>query len=68
MVSEKTRENFGAFVLLSFIFGIILMVVDSGIGMVFVIGLLLFLFAFMVGVFWAVWKNADWLDRKTRRV
>ena len=68
MVSEKSKQNFGAIVLLSFIFGILLMVVDSGIGTVFVMGLLLFLFAISAGIFLGVWSNASALDRWTRRV
>jgi len=67
MVSEKTKSNFAAIIALFFIFGILFMIIDEGVGYVFGIGLLLFLFALIVMIFAGVWSVANSLDRMTRR-
>ena len=67
MVSERTRGNFGAIMLGFFIFGILLMVIDSGVGLVFGIGLLLFLISVIVGITTVMWSIAGTADRTVRR-
>ena len=67
MVSEKTKGNFGAIVVISFIIGIFFMIIDEGIGIIFGIGLLLFLFVIIVGVIAVMWSIAGSAERITRR-
>jgi hypothetical protein len=67
MVSEKTKGNFGAIVVISFIIGIFFMIIDEGIGIIFGIGLLLFLFVIIVGVIAVMWSIAGSAERMTRR-
>ena len=67
MVSEKTKGNFGAIVIMMFITGIFFMIIDSGIGIIFGIGLLLFLFTIVVGVIAVMWSIAGSAERITRR-
>jgi len=67
MVSEKTKGNFGAIVLMSFIVGVFFMIIDEGIGIVFGIGLLLFFFALIVGITVVMWSIAGSAERMTRR-
>ena len=67
MVSEKTKGNFGAIVFMSLIIGIFFMIIDEGIGIMFGIGLLLFLFVLIVGVITVMWSIAGSAERMTRR-
>ena len=67
MVSEKTKGNFGAIVLMSFLVGVFFMIIDEGIGIVFGIGLLLFFFALIVGITVVMWSIAGSAERMTRR-
>jgi hypothetical protein len=67
MVSEKTKGNFGAIVIMSFIVGIFFMIIDEGAGIVFGIGLLLFFFALIVGIIAVMWSIAGSAERVTRR-
>jgi len=67
MVSEKTKGNFGAIVLMSFLVGVFFMIIDAGIGIVFGIGLLLFFFALIVGITVVMWSIAGSAERMTRR-
>ena len=67
MVSEKTKGNFGAIVFMLFIIGIFFMIIDEGIGIIFGIGLLLFLFVIIVGVITVMWSIAGSAERMTRR-
>jgi len=67
VVSEKTKGNFGAIVLMSFIIGIFFMIIDEGIGIIFGIGLLLFLFVIIVGVITVMWGIAGSAERISRR-
>jgi hypothetical protein len=67
MVSEKTKGNFGAIIVGFFIFGIFLMVIDSGIGIIFGVGLLLFLISVIVGITAIMWSIAGTADRVVRR-
>ena len=67
MVSEKTKGNFGAIVLMSFIVGVFFMIIDEGIGIIFGIGLLLFFFALIVGITVVMWSIAGSAERMTRR-
>ena len=67
MVSEKTKGNFGAIVFMSFIIGIFFMIIDEGIGIIFGIGLLLFLFVIIVGVITVMWGIAGSAERISRR-
>jgi Flp pilus assembly protein TadB len=67
MVSEKTKGNFGAIVIMSFIVGVFFMIIDEGIGIVFGIGLLLFFFALIVGITVVMWSIAGSAERMTRR-
>jgi hypothetical protein len=67
MVSEKTKGNFGAIIVGFFIFGIFLMVIDSGIGIIFGVGLLLFLISVIVGITAIMWSIAGTADRAVRR-
>ena len=67
MVSEKTKGNFGAIVVISFIIGIFFMIIDERIGIIFGIGLLLFLFVIIVGVIAVMWSIAGSAERMTRR-
>ena len=50
-----------------FIFGILLMIIDSGVGLVFGIGLLLFLISVIVGITAVMWSIAGTADRTVRR-
>jgi len=67
MVSEKTKGNFGAIVIMSFIVGIFFMIIDEGIGIIFGIGLLLFMFTIIVGLIAITWSIAGSAERITRR-
>jgi len=67
MVSEKTKGNFEAIMAGFFIFGIFLMIIDSGIGILFGIGLLLFLISVIVGITAVMWSIAGTADRTVRR-
>jgi hypothetical protein len=67
VVSEKTKGNFGAIVFMSLIIGIFFMIIDEGIGIMFGIGLLLFLFVLIVGVITVMWSIAGSAERMTRR-
>ena len=67
MVSEKTKGNFGAIVIMFFIVGIFFMVIDEGIGIIFGIGLLLFFFVLIVGIIAVMWSIAGSAERMTRR-
>ena len=67
MVSEKTKGNFGAIVIMSFIVGVFFMIIDEGIGVIFGIGLLLFFFALIVGITVVMWSIAGSAERMTRR-
>ncbi len=67
MVSEKTKGNFGAIVIMLFVVGIFLMIIDEGIGIIFGIGLLLFLFAVIVGVISVIWSIAGSAEKISRR-
>jgi hypothetical protein len=67
MVSEKTKGNFGAIMVGFFIFGILLMIIDSGIGILFGIGLLLFLISLIAGITAVMWGIAGSADRAVRR-
>jgi hypothetical protein len=67
MVSEKTRGNFGAIMVGFFIFGILLMIIDSGIGILFGFGLLLFLISLIAGITAVMWGIAGSADRAVRR-
>ena len=67
MVSEKTKGNFGAIVIMSFIVGIFFMIIDEGAGIVFGIGLLLFFFVLIVGIIAVMWSVAGSAERVTRR-
>jgi len=67
MVSEKTKGNFGAIVIMSFIVGVFFMIIDEGIGIIFGIGLLLFFFALIVGITVVMWSIAGSAERMTRR-
>ena len=67
MVSEKTKGNFGAIVIMFFIVGIFFMVIDEGIGIIFGIGLLLFFFVLIVGIIAVMWSIAGSAERVTRR-
>jgi len=58
VVSEKTKGNFGAIVFMLFIIGIFFMIIDEGIGIIFGIGLLLFLFVMIVGIITVMWSIA----------
>ena len=50
-----------------FIFGILLMIIDSGIGILFGIGLLLFLISLIAGITAVMWGIAGSADRAVRR-
>jgi len=67
MVSEKTRSNFTAIIVIFFISGIFLMIIDSGIGIVFGIGLLLFVISVIAGITAIMWSIAGTADRAVRR-
>ena len=67
MVSEKTQGNFGAIMIGFFIFGIIFMINDSGVGIIFGIGLLLFFISLIVGITSVMWGIAGTADRTVRR-
>ena len=67
MVSEKTKGNFGAIVIMLFVVGVLFMIIDEGIGMIFGIGLLLFLFAVIVGVISVMWSIAGSAEKISRR-
>ena len=67
MVSEKTKGNFGAIIVMLFVVGVFLMIIDEGIGIIFGIGLLLFLFAVIVGVISVMWSIAGSAEKISRR-
>jgi len=67
MVSEKTKGNFGAIVIMIFVMGIFLMIVDGGIGWIFGIGLLMFVFSLIIFLFVMIWSIAVSADNFTRR-
>jgi len=67
MVSEKTKGNFGAIVIMFFVIGIFFMIIDEGIGIIFGIGLLLFLFVIIVGIITVMWSIAGSAERISRR-
>jgi hypothetical protein len=67
MTSEKSKGTFGALMFIFFIFGILLMIVDSGIGTVFGIGFLLFMISIVAGITSVMWGIAGTADRTVRR-
>jgi hypothetical protein len=67
MVSEKTKGNFGAIVIMFFIVGIFFMIIDEGVGIIFGIGLLLFFFVLVVGIIAVMWSIAGSAERMARR-
>jgi len=67
MVSENTRGTFGAIMIGFFIFGILFMIIDSGIGLLFGIGLLLFLISLIAGITSVMWGIAGTADRAVRK-
>jgi len=58
VVSEKTTDNFGVMILIFFIVGIFLMFIDEGVGIIFGVGLLLFLISFIAIIFVITWNVA----------
>ena len=67
MVSEKTKGNFGAIVIIFFVIGVFFMIIDDGLGIIFGIGLLLFFFVLIVGIIAVMWSVAGSAERVTRR-
>ena len=67
MVSEKTKGNIGAIILIFFITGIFLMFIDEGVGVIFGVGLLLFLISFIAIIFTITWSIVGSAERISRR-
>ena len=67
MVSEKTKSNVGAILAIFFIVGIFFMIIDEGVGIIFGIGLLLFLIGLIgiiTGIMWSIAVSADNFTRR----
>ena len=67
MVSEKTKENYGAVGLSFFILGIFLMIISSGVDIIFGFGLLLILTSITMGLFALMWSIAGTASRAISR-
>jgi len=63
----QTSKILSWIVILSFVLGILLMAVSSGIDMIFYTGLSLFLLGIVILVVSMIWSAAGWMDKQTRK-